>query len=267
MALTLQRASSQLLILVIILSIFQVTPSFSFEHKKPNHKHWKHAVATYYGPKNGCGSEGGACGYKSAVKEAPFYSLVSAGSPLLYQQGKGCGSCYEVKCTQDPACSGDPVRVVITDECAGCGSDSKYHFDLSGTSFASLAAVGQKQKLFKSGKISIVFRKVKCQYPKRTIAFEVDSGSNHYYFATLVKFVNGDGDIEKLEMKTDSGWHSMQRSWGALWKLDKGIQLKPPFSFKLTTKAGKTISAKNVIPAGWNAGKTYQSSVNFHHPK
>ena len=96
----------------------------------------------------------------------------------------------------------------------------------------------------------------------------MDSGSNQEYFATLVEFEDGDGDLAKVELKEahddSSSWDSMQQSWGAVWKLDKGSPLKAPFSIRLTTlESGKTIVANNVIPAQWTPGQTYRSIVNF----
>lgn len=112
------------------------------------------------------------------------------------------------------------------------------------------------------------FFRVECNYPGISIAFHVDSGSNQEYFAVAIEYEDGDGDLDKVELKEaldSASWNSMQHSWGVVWKLDEGSPLKAPFSIRLTTlKSGKTIVANNVIPAGWNPDQTYRSIVNFN---
>ncbi|OMO78511.1 Major pollen allergen Lol pI [Corchorus capsularis] len=230
---------------------------------------WSPAGATWYGSATGAGSDGGACGYGSGVEQAPFSAMVSAGGPSIYKSGKGCGACYEVKCskTTNSACSENPVTVVITDECPGCVSES-VHFDLSGTAFGAMANPGEADKLRNAGTFPIQYRKVKCNYPGMTIAFHVDAGSNPNYFATLIEYEAGDGELGSVELKqaldTDS-WQPMQQSWGAVWKLDAGSTLRAPFSIKLTSlDSHQSIVATAVIPAGWTPGQTYRSVVNFN---
>ncbi|XVF73461.1 hypothetical protein PTKIN_Ptkin12aG0203100 [Pterospermum kingtungense] len=227
---------------------------------------WSPAGATWYGSPTGAGSDGGACGYGSSVEQPPFSAMVSAGGPSLFKSGKGCGACYEVKCTTNSACSGNPVTVVITDECPGCVSES-VHFDLSGTAFGAMANSGQADQLRNAGVLQIQYRKVACNYPGTTIAFKVDSGSNPYYFATLIEYEDGDGDLASVDLKqaldTDS-WQPMQQSWGAVWKLDSGSALQAPFSLRLTSlDSQNTLVANGVIPADWVPGNTYRSVVNF----
>ncbi|TXG62608.1 hypothetical protein EZV62_009602 [Acer yangbiense] len=229
---------------------------------------WSPAGATWYGPPTGAGSDGGACGYQDAVEQAPFSSLVSAGGPSLFNSGNGCGACYQVKCMKNVngACSENPVRVVITDECPGCVSES-VHFDLSGTAFGAMAASGQANQLRNAGVLQIQYRRVECDYSGTNVVFVVDSGSNPYYFAVLIKFVEGDGNLAAVDLQQTSQsntWLPMQHSWGAVWKLNSGSALAAPFSLRLTAAvSGETIVANNVIPAGWQAGQTYPSLVNF----
>ncbi|KAK2386797.1 expansin-B3 precursor [Trifolium repens] len=219
-------------IVLILIIGFLVIPSSCFNPKKlvnvtsysSSHSDWSSSVATWYGDANGDGSEAGACGYGNAVGEPPFFSMISAGSPLIYNLGKGCGSCYEVKCTKNSACSGNPVSVVITDECAECGSDAQYHFDLSGSAFSSMAISGRNEELCYAGKLAIQHRIVACNYPDMSVAFHVDDGSNQEYFAILIEYVNGDGDLNKVELMEgidSASWDTMKQSWGALWKISK----------------------------------------------
>ncbi|XP_042506415.1 putative expansin-B2 [Macadamia integrifolia] len=227
---------------------------------------WSPAGATWYGSATGAGSDGGACGYGTSVEQSPFSSMVSAGGPSLYKSGKGCGACYQVKCTDNAACSENPVTVVITDECPGCVSES-VHFDLSGTSFGAMAKSGQADQLRNAGQLQIQYQRVECNYGGTKLAFHVDAGSNSDYFAAMIEFEDGDGDLSGVDLKQalDSDtWLSMQESWGAVWKINYGSEMRAPFSLRLTSlETGKTLVINNAIPAGWTAGATYRSVVNY----
>ncbi|KAG5231212.1 expansin-B [Salix suchowensis] len=264
-------------LLPVILAFFLVNSCHCFHPKLFNvskiqsDSDWSPAGATWYGSPTGAGSDGGACGYGGAVEQAPFSSFISAGGDSIYKSGQGCGACYQVKCTSssNDACSGNPVTVVITDQCPGgpCAQES-FHFDLSGTAFGAMAVSGQEDQLRNAGVLQIQHQRVPCNWPGKTVTFRVDSGSNPYYFATLVEYEDGDGDLKSVELKqaldTDS-WVPMQKSWGAVWKLDAGSVLRAPLSLKLTSlESGKSIVASGVIPAGWVPGQTYRSLVNFN---
>ncbi|GJN21758.1 hypothetical protein PR202_gb09271 [Eleusine coracana subsp. coracana] len=226
---------------------------------------WLSAGATYYGAPNGDGSDGGACGYQTAVGQRPFNSMIAAGSPALYKAGKGCGACYEVKCTSNSACSGQPATVVITDECPSC--PNQYHFDMSGTSMGAMAKPGMADKLRAAGILKIQYKRVPCKYNGVNLAFRVDQGSNPFYFEVLIEFEDGDGDLSAVQlMEAGCGtWTPMVQNWGALWRYNSntGKALKAPFSLRLTSDSGKVLVANNVIPAGWKAGATYRSMVNY----
>ncbi|XP_062190044.1 expansin-B11-like [Phragmites australis] len=224
------------------------------------------AGATYYGAPNGDGGEGGACGYQTAVGKRPFSSMIAAGSSVLYKGGEGCGACYEVKCTSNQACSGQPVTVVITDQSpGGLFPGEVAHFDMSGTSMGAMAKRGMADKLRAGGVLRIQYRRVPCKYSGVNIAFKVDQGANPFFFNVLIEFVDDDGDLSAVElMEAGSGtWTPMAHNWGAVWRLNNGKRLRAPFALRLTSGSGMVLVANNAIPAGWKPGKTYRSLVNY----
>lgn len=98
------------------------------------------------------------------------------------------------------------------------------------------------------------------------MAFKVDSGSNAYYFAVVIEYEDGDGDVGSVELKeAQESWRSMQQSWGAVWKLNAASPLRAPLSIRLTSiESHKTVVADNVIPVEWKPGETYRSVVNYN---
>ena len=94
---------------------------------------------------------------------------------------------------------------------------------------------------------------VACKYPRKNIAFHVDQGSNPYYFAVVVEYEEGEGDISSIDLKEEGSgsgeWCALQQSWGATWKPDAGGELHPPLSIRLTSSSGQKSDSRRV--AGW----------------
>ncbi|KAF8740158.1 hypothetical protein HU200_013805 [Digitaria exilis] len=231
---------------------------------------WLNARATWYGAPNGAGPDdnGGACGFKG-VNLPPFSAMTSCGNEPLFKDGKGCGSCYQIRCLAHPACSGIPETVIITD--MNYYPVAPYHFDLSGTAFGAMAKDERNDELRHAGIIDIQFKRVACQYPGLTVSFHVERGSNPNYLAVLVEHENGDGDVVQVDLMESRAedasptgvWEPMRESWGSIWRMDSRRPLQGPFSLRVTNESGKTLVADQVIPADWQPDNVYSSIVQF----
>ena len=238
---------------------------------------WLDARATWYGAPKGAGPDdnGGACGFKN-VNLPPFSAMPSCGNEPLFKAGKGCGSCYQIRCVSagHPACSGVPETVIITD--MNYYPVSRFHFDLSGTAFGAMAKDGRNDELRHAGIIDMQFRRVPCQYPGLTVTFHVQHGSNPYYLAILVEYENGDGDVDQVDimqsrpdvageggMAPTGEWVPMTESWGSIWRMDTRRPMQGPFSLRITNESGKTLVADQVIPADWEPNEIYSSIIQF----
>ncbi|XP_011084266.1 putative expansin-B2 [Sesamum indicum] len=218
------------------------------------------AVATWYGSPTGYGS-GGGCGFENDVGNAPYNGMIAAGNNNIFKSGKGCGACYQVKCTDHSLCSGSPITITITDECPGACNNEAFHFDLSGKAFGSLAKPGHADALRKAGKVNIKYKRVQCNY-NGGMTFKIDAGSNPNYLAFAIEHVHGDGDIAAVEILASNSkeWMAMQPSWGATWKVGLPVEVKGPFSVRVTTiQSGRKVVAHQAIPANWSPGQHYLS--------
>ncbi|XP_028761636.1 expansin-B3 [Neltuma alba] len=226
--------------------------------------HWHPGTATWYGDPEGDGSTGGACGYGNLVDVKPLRARVGAVGPVLFKNGEGCGACYKVKCLDESMCSRRAVTVIITDECPGCPSDQT-HFDLSGAAFGRMAIAGEHGQLRDKGQIPVIYRRTPCKYRGRNIAFQVNEGSTPFWLSLLVEFEDGEGDISSMHIQEAGSveWLEMNHLWGANWCIIGG-PLRGPFSVKLSTSTGRSLSARDVIPSSWSPKATYASRLNFY---
>jgi len=229
---------------------------------------WLPARATWYGRPNGAGPDnnGGGCGY-SGTNTYPFNSMTSCGNQPLFRDGKGCGACYQIKCVSknNPACSGEPKTVIITD----VNYDTKvapYHFDLSGTAFGAMAKPGLNGKLRDAGILDIQFRRVPCDYKGLNVKFHVMGGCNPFYFAVIVYYAGSDGAVVQVDLKeaNSPAWMPLYESWGAVWRIDPGHPLKAPLSLRVRSDSGKTLVAYDVIPVNWRGNADYRTIAQFH---
>ncbi|XP_023734986.1 expansin-B15-like [Lactuca sativa] len=264
MAFNLQTPFSIFIFVCSISSLFASNSLCSSDDLFANGDGFSPALGTWYGDPRGAGS-GGACGWANDVQSPPYSAMIAAGNSRIYLQGKGCGDCYQIKCSREPYCSSNPITVTITDECPGACNNVPFHFDLSGTAFGAMANPGQVDNLRNLGQVDIQFRRVPCYYGRTNIAFKIDAKTNPNWFATAIEFEDGDGGLSSVEISPAGSQQfvPMKNIWGAVWEADVSPSFHGPYSFKLKSPTGKVVVASNVVPNGFVPGQTYFSDVNF----
>ncbi|CAL1357635.1 unnamed protein product [Linum trigynum] len=224
---------------------------------------WQDAHATFYGDKSGKDTMQGACGYGDLFKQG--YGLQTAAlSTALFKNGLTCGACYELKCVDDPNwkfCYRGvaPIQITATNFCppnpaGGACNPPMKHFDLSMPMFLKMAP-------YKAGIVRVQYRRVTCA-KQGGVKFEIKGNPN--WILVLPYNVGGAGDVKNVRVlgSKGGGWIQMQRNWGQNWQT--GVELVgQSLSFQVVTSDGAYRVFRNVVPANWQFGQTFDSNINF----
>ncbi|CAI9755394.1 unnamed protein product [Fraxinus pennsylvanica] len=227
---------------------------------------WKQAYATFYGDETAAETMGGACGYGNLFNSG-YGTATAALSSVLFNNGYGCGQCFQIRCVKSQLCyRGSPITTITaTNLCppnwakdsnnGGWCNPPRTHFDMSKPAFMKIAQ-------WKAGIVPVMFRRVPC-VRKGGLRFTFQG--NGYWLLVYVMNVAGGGDIAQMWVKgSKTGWISMSHNWGASYQAFSTLGGQA-LSFKLTSYTShETIIAWNVAPSNWQVGLTYSGNVNFH---
>ncbi|GJN32005.1 hypothetical protein PR202_gb20472 [Eleusine coracana subsp. coracana] len=198
-----RAASSSLVALAVLACLLRRGASVEFHRKL---RSWSTAGATWYGTPHPQRRRDRRYVQYRASWTHYFSSMIAAGGPSIFEGGKGCGSCYQVKCSgqrvvlQQPGDGGPDRPVPRRARALGPQRHGvRRHAD-------QLRAAG--------------YLKIHYVHSIRgvDVAFKVDVGSNPFYLALLVEYESGDSDLRSVElMQTGAtgGWAPMQQSSGS----------------------------------------------------
>eukprot|EP01084_Bolivina_argentea_P282207 483014_1 len=185
-------------------------------------------------------------GYVSAV------GTVSTGSSYdnLFNNGEGCGACYEVKCTSKWGtaqagciCNSESVIVQAIDL---SGNNPEPHFDIAFDGFDIIAGS-------LCGRVAIDYRQVACEF-NNNIYITTDNNDAWSYYLNFYN-VAGNGQLCKVEMKSGpggSGQWNICENRSSKWMCDEAPRSYLPLSFRLTdcnSPNKNTITAIDVVNA------------------
>ncbi|GJN20000.1 hypothetical protein PR202_gb07321 [Eleusine coracana subsp. coracana] len=256
-------ASASTVVVAVLISLASMAVSANARFRAMQ---WTSAHATFYGDETAAETMGGACGYGNLYNTG-YGTDTAALSTTLFQDGYGCGTCYQMRCTGSPSClRGSPViTVTATNLCppnwaqdsnnGGWCNPPRTHFDLSKPAFMKMAE-------WRAGIVPVMYRRVPC-VRKGGIRFALQG--NAYWLLAYVTNVAGAGDVGEMWVKSggSTGWIRMSHNWGASYQAFAQLGGQP-LSFKLTSYTTKqTIVATDVTPANWCVGLTYEARINF----
>ncbi|KAJ7537317.1 hypothetical protein O6H91_11G001100 [Diphasiastrum complanatum] len=222
---------------------------------------WNYAYATFYGDEGAAETMGGACGYGN-LYQTGYGTATAALSTVLFNNGVGCGGCYEIKCVDTPNCyAGSPsIVVTATNLCppnwnlpsdnGGWCNPPREHFDLSKPAFIQIA-------VWTAGIVPVAYRREPCN---KSGGIHFNLQGNKWWLLVLITNVAGPGDISSVSIKgSNTGWMSMTHNWGASFQIFQCLEGQS-LSFMITAATTtETVTAWEVAPPDWALGQTYSS--------
>ncbi|XP_010677135.2 expansin-like B1 [Beta vulgaris subsp. vulgaris] len=225
-----------------------------------------HSKATYYYATDGLGTPKGGCAYGEYGRTINDGDVALVTSSKLYKGGASCGACYKVRC-KEAECAAEGVVVVVTDYGV---SDGDTDLILSTHAFNKMAMPKYEKELRDYGKVNIEYQRVACQYPGKTLTIKVlDHSHFHSYLALQFLYLAGNADITAVELFEEDTleWKRCRRAYGTVW--DIANPPKGPLTVRFFLDGSVNVRARwvlvpKVIPTFWQAGVTYDTSIQFH---
>ncbi|CAN7068089.1 unnamed protein product [Brassica oleracea var. botrytis] len=246
------------LFFVVVVLLFSSSSSVDACDRCPHH-----SKAAFFSSASALSS--GACSYGS-MATAFFAGHIAAAVPSIYKDGAGCGACFQVRCHNPTLCSTKGTTVMVTD----LNMSNQTDLVLSSRAFRAMAkpVVGADTDLLRQGIVDVEYQRVPCDYGnKKMLNVRVEESSKKpYYLAIKLLYQGGQTEVVAIDIAQagSSNWSYMTRSHGAVWVTDNVPTGPLQFRFVVTAGYdGKMLWSKKVLPANWEAGKTYDAGVQI----
>lgn len=230
--------------------------------------------ATMYGGN----PSGGACGYND-LPQVTFpkgFSVAIGGDE--FDNGYGCGACYEVTCEgpygNNPDCfcgEGEQRKIVVqaTDQCPECSST---HLDLNTEAFVSIVKNQDPGMAGTCGVIETSFRRVSCDF-KSSIKIRSKGGTSGYWYGLHVDDVAGYGAISSVKLREAGRRKNGQMDFDIVCEKSMGASfwfcerpgnrvILAKLDVKLTDSTGRVLKSNDVITS-LDGQKEFDFGKNF----